>query len=330
MTAVGDSLLQHQLHQFLGGRGHILEALPEGNHGETHALQVLHHLHSAPAVKSDLPDVEPLIQPLDELLDVAVVDHVALGGLEKALLFPDVIGDVVPAHPEVEVFLWNPEVREDAVFIVLIYRREHQHEGRDVSGGGQVKPAVADPALQAVLVGGESALVPPLHGHPAHCLFYPLVQAELPEGVLLGGVLFGGVTRGPHLVDTHRNAQGGVGLLPYLGVRPIAPLVRTVNHGVEGGVDFLTLQNVLGLLVCLVADGAGISASGGDEEIERLHPGVAGTFGHDIEQLSVGLGVQFIEHHTVDVETVLAVRLRRQYLIKGVGGLVDNAFLGGH
>ena len=81
MTAVGHTLLQHQLHQFLGGWGHILETLPEGNHGETHALQILHHLNSAPAVKGDLPDVEPLSQPLDELLDVAVMDYISLGGL---------------------------------------------------------------------------------------------------------------------------------------------------------------------------------------------------------------------------------------------------------
>ena len=81
----------------------------------------------------------PLLQPLDELHDVAVVDHVALGGLEKALLFPHIVGNVVAAHPEVEVLLWNPEVRQDVVFIVPAQWREYQHEGRDVSGGGQAR-----------------------------------------------------------------------------------------------------------------------------------------------------------------------------------------------
>lgn len=219
------------------------------------------------------------------------------------------------------------QVRKDAVFVILVLRREHQHESRDVGGGGQVKPAVADPALQAVLVGGESALVPPLHGHPAHCLFYPLVQAELPEGVLLGGVLLGRVTRRPHLINAHRDAQGGVGFLPHLGVCPIIALVRAVDHRVEGGVDLPAFQNIFGLLVCLVADGAGVGTSGGDKEVERLHPGIARAFGHDIKQLSVGLGVQFVKDHPVDVEAVLAVCLCRQHLVEGVCGLIDDPLL---
>ena len=43
MSTVGDFLFQHQLHQLLGGRGHILEALSERNDREAHALKVLHH-----------------------------------------------------------------------------------------------------------------------------------------------------------------------------------------------------------------------------------------------------------------------------------------------
>ena len=242
------------------------------------------------------------------------------------MFLPYIIGNMVAPYPEVEVVLWNPEVREDAVFIVLVYRREHQHESRDVGGGGKVQPAVAYTALQAVLVGGKGAFVPPLHRHPAYRLFYPLVQAELPEGVLFGGILLGRVTRRPYLVDAHRDAQGGVGFLPHLGVCPIVPLVCAIDHGIESGVDLPALQNILGLLVCLVADGAGVGASRGDEEVERLHPGVAGTFGHDIEQLSVGLGVQLVKDNPVDVESVLAVRFRRKHLIEGVGRRVDDAF----
>lgn len=37
VTAVGNPLLQHQLHQLLGGRGHILKALPERNNCEAEA-----------------------------------------------------------------------------------------------------------------------------------------------------------------------------------------------------------------------------------------------------------------------------------------------------
>lgn len=54
MAAMGDSLFQGQLHQFLGGWAHILKALAEGNNGKACAFQVLYHLHSTPAVKGDL------------------------------------------------------------------------------------------------------------------------------------------------------------------------------------------------------------------------------------------------------------------------------------
>ena len=81
MPAVGDALLQHQFHQFLGGWGHILEALSERNDREAHALKVLHHLHSAPAVKGNFPNIEAVPQAFDKFLDIAVVNDIALGGL---------------------------------------------------------------------------------------------------------------------------------------------------------------------------------------------------------------------------------------------------------
>ena len=81
MPAVGNALLQHQFHQFLGGWGHILEALSERNDREAHALKVLYHLHSTPAVEGDLPDIKTLTQALDELLDVAVMNNITLGDL---------------------------------------------------------------------------------------------------------------------------------------------------------------------------------------------------------------------------------------------------------
>ena len=328
MTAVGDLLLQHQLHQFLGGRGHILEALSEGDDREAHALKVLHHLHSAPAVESDLPDVELLAEPLDKLLDVAVVDDVALRGLEVPLPLPHIVRDVVTPDAEVEVVLWNPEVRQHRKLIVLVLRREHQHEGGDVRGGGQVQTAVADAPLQIVLGGGESAAVPFLHRHPAHRLFYPLVQAKLAKGVLFGGVLLGGFAGRFDLVDAHRDAQGGVCLFPHLGVCPIVRFIRTVDNGIEGRVHFASLQDVLGLLVCLIADGAGVRSSRRDEKVERLHPGVAGALCHNVKQLSVRLGMQLVEHHAVDVEAVLGIRLRRKYLVEAVGGEVNHPLHG--
>src|SRR5699024_867487 len=131
-----DLFLQHQLHQFLGRRTHILKALSEWDYCKAHALQVLHHLHSAPSVKGDLTDVEPFAEVLDKFLNVAIVDHIALGGHQHTLALPQVIGDMVTAHTEIEGFLRYPEVRQNIVFVLLVQGWKDQHKGCDVRGGG--------------------------------------------------------------------------------------------------------------------------------------------------------------------------------------------------
>ena len=108
-------------------------------------------------------------------------------------------------------------------------------------------------------------------------------------------------------IDAHRDAERRVGLLPHLGVCPVIPLIGSVDNRVEGGVDFPAFQDVLGLLVCLVADRAGIRPRRGDQEVEGLHPGVPGTLCHDVKELPVWLGVQLIKNHAVDVEAMLGV-----------------------
>ena len=154
MPAVGDALLQHQLHQLLGGRRHILKALSERNDRKAHALKVLHHLHSAPTVKGDLPDVEPLALPL-----------------------PHIVWHMVTPDSEVEVVFRYPEVRQDDVSVVLIFRRKHQNECCNIRCGGQVQTTVADTTFQIILADGELAFVPLIHRHPAHRLFDPLVES---------------------------------------------------------------------------------------------------------------------------------------------------------
>ena len=72
----------------------------------------------------------------------------------------------------------------------------------------------------------------------------------------------------------------------------------------------------------------GVGSGGGDQEVQRLHAGIAGALGHDIKELSVGLCVQLVEHDAVDVEAMLRVGLRRQHLVEAVGGLVDDPLLG--
>ena len=111
MPTVGDLFLKHQFHQFFCGRGHILKALSERNYRETHTLKVLHHLHSAPTVEGDLTDVVAFTQALDEFFDVTIVNDISLGGLQEALPLPNIIRHMVAPDTEVQVILWNPEIR---------------------------------------------------------------------------------------------------------------------------------------------------------------------------------------------------------------------------
>ena len=99
----------------MSGRGHIFEALSERNDREAHTLKVLHHLHGSLAVKSNLPDVEAFAKLLNKLLNVAVMNHVALGGLKRALSFPDIIRHMVASDTQVQVVLRYPEVWQDDV-----------------------------------------------------------------------------------------------------------------------------------------------------------------------------------------------------------------------
>lgn len=78
-----------------------------------------------------------------------------------------------------------------------------------------------------------------------------------------------------------------------------------------------------------VADGMCVCPSRSDEKIQRLRPRIAGAFGHDIEQLSVGLGMKLIEHHAVNVEAVLGVSLGGEDLVEAVGREINHALGGG-
>ena len=155
-----------------------------------------------------------------------------------------------------------------------------------------------------------------------------MIEAKLSEGVLLTGVLLGGLAGILHLVDAHRDAEGWIGFLPDLWVRPIVRLVSAIDDGIEGVVDLPPLDDVLGLLVDLIADGLRIVAGRGDEEIQRLHSCIAGAFGHDIKELAVRLGVQLIEHHTVGVEAVLVADVGGKHLVDTARWLINEPLLG--
>ncbi len=69
---------ESELHEFFRWRAHVFEALPKRHDGEAHTLKVLAHLERAPPIVSDLANIKPLAELLDDLFDVDVVDHVAL------------------------------------------------------------------------------------------------------------------------------------------------------------------------------------------------------------------------------------------------------------
>lgn len=132
----------------------------------------------------------------------------------------------------------------------------------------------------------------------------------MPEGILLAGILFGALAGSPDFIDSDRDAERRIGFLPDLWVCPVIRFICTINDRIEGRVDFATLQNILGFLVRLIADAVGIRPGCGNQKIERLHPSVAGALGHDVKEFPVGLGMQLVKYHAVDVKAVLRIRLR--------------------
>ena len=67
------------------------------------------------------------------------------------------------------------------------------------------------------------------------------------------------------------------------------------------------LQNVLCLLMNFIADAVGVRSGCGNQEIQRLHSRITGTFGHNIKQFPIELRMQFIKHNSVNVETMFTI-----------------------
>ena len=241
---------------------------------------------------------------------------IALGGQQVALPLPEVVWDVIAPNAQIKRFLRQPEVRENIIMLVLIGRREHQHESRNIRRRGKVEPAVADTTFEQRFIKIHLAGVPLVHRHPAYRLLYPLVQAELPEGVLLAGILLCRFAGGFNLVHADGFAEGRVRFLPDFRRCPVGIVRSAVDNRIEGLVDFPSFEDVLRLLVYLVADRIGVRACRRDQEIQRLHSCVARALRHNVKELPVWLRMKFIEHDTVDVEAVLAVCLGGKHLIK--------------
>ena len=113
MPAVAQLVLQNKAHQFLRRRRHILKALTEGHHGKSVVLKRLYHHGGVPSVMGDLPDVIPLTQLADELLDKSIVDDVALRGMDIAAFRPLVIRHMIAPNAQGKRFLRKPEEGHD-------------------------------------------------------------------------------------------------------------------------------------------------------------------------------------------------------------------------
>ena len=100
MTTVTEFSLQDNAHQFLGRRTHIFEPLPKRNHGKAIILQVLNHHAGISAVIGNLADIVALIQLADELLDKAVVHHIAVCGHEVPLPLPHIVHNMVTTYAQ--------------------------------------------------------------------------------------------------------------------------------------------------------------------------------------------------------------------------------------
>ena len=330
VAAVGQLSFQRQLQQFLGGRRHILVALTEGYHRKAQFLQILRHLHRAPAVKGNLADVVLRAQLFDEFLDVAIVNNIALRGVYQTLLRPCIIGHVIPAHAQVNRILRQPEERQNFVFTFIIFRRKHQHESRNVRGTGKVEPAIAHPPAQPLRIDRIGAGVPFVHGHPAGGGARPLAQVELPKLHFLGGILLRAFTGRLVILDVHSLTQRRIHRLPDLRVCPVRVRGRGIHHRVEGGIVLAALQNVQRLGMHLIADRILVASRRGNDEVQRLLSGRAGALRHNVKQLSVGLAQQLVEDTGMNVVAVLGRNLRGQHLINSASRQIHEAFLALH
>ena len=331
---MGNPAFQNQAHELFGRRGHIPEALSEGDYRESHLLQVLRHLGRSPPVICDLGDVVDLPQVLDLLFDVPVVDDIAFRHFHQAHLHPGVIRHMVAFYPQVHRLFRDPEERQNQILpFVRIIRREDQDQGCNIRCAREVEPCVAFAPQQALLhqlhlIYFPVAFVPFLHGHPADGLLDPLVQAQLAEGILLGRVLLRAFAGVPDGLFPDCDAQGRIRLIPDLRIGPVIIPVSSIDDRVECRVMFTAFQDVDRFLVLFPADALLVISCCRDQEEQRLCPGVAGALGHDVEQLPVRLCVQLVEDYSGDVQPVFCGYFRRQNLIEAVGRLEQDPVRG--
>ena len=97
---------------------------------------------------------------------------------------------------------------------------------------------------------------------------------------------------------------------------PVIFIGQSIDHRIECVVYLATGKKVKGFHVQLIADALLVGACRGDQEEQRLFTGITGTFGQNIVELAVGLGMDLIQHKPGHVQAMLRTDFRRQYLIE--------------
>ena len=111
---------------------------------------------------------------------------------------------------------------------------------------------------------------------------------------------------------------------------PVIFICQSIDHGVKGVVDLTSGQQVKCLHVKLVTDALLVRAGRGDQEEQRLFTGVTGTFGKDIVEFPVWLGMNLIQNKTRHVQAMLRANFGRQNLIESCVPVVHDALGGRH
>ena len=106
---------------------------------------------------------------------------------------------------------------------------------------------------------------------------------------------------------------------------PVLIVPEAVDHRVKGVVDLPAVQDIQRLGMQLVADALLVGAGRADQEVQRLFTGIAGAFGQDIVELSVGLGMDFVQNEAGHIQAVFRANLCGKHLIKPCVAVVDDA-----
>ena len=138
--------------------------------------------------------------------------------------------------------------------LIFICWRKYQNKSCNIRCTGKVESTVADSSFQFGFIKSDLAFVPLFHRHPTHRLFYPLIQTQLPKGVLFAGSFLCRVTRRHHLIHSNGFIQTWVCLFPHLRIRPVLRFICTINDRIKCRIMLSALQNVLCLLVNFIAD----------------------------------------------------------------------------